>query len=90
MRILRPLRNCVLVEPIRHGTETVRGIHIPEAHRDSHPSMDAIVLARGPKASDEIKVGDRVVIDRFSGIDVKHKGRDFKLIPSPDLLAIIE
>lgn len=87
---INPTRNQILVEPIKHGTEAVRGIHIPEAHRETHGSMDCIVLAKGPKSKTDLKIGDRVIVDRYSGIDVKHRGRDYKLVPDKEILAIIE
>ena len=87
---MKPTRDQILVEPIQHSTETVRGIHIPEAHRDNQLSIDCIVLAKGPKALDEVKVGDRVLIERFKGTEVHRGQKVFKLIPSTEVLALIQ
>lgn len=90
MRIPKPTRNKILVEPIKHTDDSVRGIIIPEAHRDIHPSIDCIVVAKGPQSKAEVNVGDRVLIQRFCGLDIKSDGKDFKIVDETELLAIIE
>lgn len=90
MRKLKPTKNKILVEPIHHSDDVVRGVFIPEAHRDSHPSIDCIVIAKGPQATDDVKILDRVLIDRYQGTDVNVGGKIFKLVTEKELLAIIE
>lgn len=90
MNKLNPVRDFVLVEPLQHSTATVRGLIIPEAHREQQLSIDCIVLAKGPKATDLVKIGDRVLIERFKGTEVRQGRKVFKLIPSTEVLAIIE
>lgn len=90
MRRFKPVRNQILLEPLRHSDDAVRGIHIPEAHRDKHPSIDCIVVSMGPKVTVEVKVGSRVLMKRYEGIDVNMDGKVFKLVPETELLAIIE
>lgn len=90
MRILRPTKNRLLLEPIRSADDIVRGVFIPEAHRDKHPSIDCIVVSKGPTATDEVKIGDRVLMERFQGTDVNMGGKVFKLVTEKELLAIIE
>lgn len=87
---IRPTKDCLLVEPIKHNTETVRGLHIPQAYQDTQLSIDCIVLEKGPKAIADVKIGDRVLIERYKGTEVQFGRRTFKLIPSTELLAIIE
>ena len=87
---MKPTKSNVLVEPIQHSTETVRGIHVPEAHREQQLSIDCIVIAKGPTASDEILVGGRVLIERFKGTEVHRGKKVFKLIPSTEVLALLE
>ena len=87
---MKPTKDNVLVEPIQHSTETVRGLHIPEAHREQQLSIDCIVLAKGPTASDEILVGSRVLIERYKGTEIRQGKKVFQLIPSTQVLAIIE
>jgi co-chaperonin GroES (HSP10) len=90
MNKIKPTRSSLLGEPIRHSTETVRGLHIPEAHREQQLSIDCIVLEKGPKAIADVRCGDRVLIERFKGTEVRQGKRVFIIIPSNEVLAIIE
>lgn len=90
MKKLIPTGERILVEPIRDDTSTVRGIFIPEAHRESQPSIDCIVVAKGSRVKLDVKIGDRVIVNRFSGLDVKMADKTFKLMSPIDVLAIIE
>lgn len=90
MKKLIPTGERILVEPIRDDTSTVRGLFIPEAHRESQPSIDCLVMAKGSRVKLDVNIGDRVVVNRFCGIDVKMADKTFKLVSPNDLLAIIE
>lgn len=85
----KPTKNRVLVEPLIGQNSSIGGIFIPEAHRDTMPS-EAVVVALGNTITSEVKIGDRVVINRFGGTDVKIENKMFKLLDPTELLAIIE
>jgi co-chaperonin GroES (HSP10) len=87
---IRPTKDSLLVEPLKALNDTVRGIHIPEAHREKQPSIDCIVLAKGPKATEDVKIGDRVLIGRHCGTEITKGTTKLKLVASSELLAIIE
>ncbi len=91
---LIPMGDKVLVEPIKDIGQ--RGaLFIPEAHRDA--SNEAIVVQLGTGAATktgrtefEVKIGDRVIIDRFQGQSVQIAGKPYKIMQRQDLLAIID
>jgi chaperonin GroES len=85
----KPTGNRILIEPIQGQNETVRGMHIPSAYRDTTPS-EGVVVALGTTGPFEVKVGDRVVINRFNGTEVKVGGKIFKIMDVSELLAIVE
>ena len=37
-----------------------------------------------------VKKGDRVIINTYSGSDVKYEGEEYKIVRQSDILAIIE
>lgn len=89
-----PNGDRVLVEPIK-DIGMRGGLVIPEAHRDA--SNEAIVVQLGTGAATktgrtefEVKIGDRVIIDRFHGQPVEIAGKQYKIMERQDLLAIIE
>lgn len=83
---LKPTGNRVLIEPITPPA-MARGLHVPQDAIDK--PTEGVVIVFGPKA-EEIKVGDRVVYDRYHGEDIKIGEKMFKLFPSTELLAVIE
>ena len=85
----KPTGNRILIEPLQGQNETVRGMHIPSAYRDTTPS-EGVVVALGTKGPFAVKVGDRVVINRFTGTEVKIRDKMFKLMEESELLAIVE
>lgn len=84
-----PTGNRVLIEPVVGDNKSINGIHIPDAHRDNSPS-EGVVVALGTKGPFEVKVGDRVVINRYTGIEVKLSGKTFKMMDNSELLAVVE
>ena len=45
---------------------------------------------KGAKVPFEVKKGDRVLISKYGGTDIKLDGKEFKLLNSDDILAILE
>lgn len=84
-----PTGNRILIEPIIGDNKSLNGITIPERSRDVSPS-EGVVAALGTKGPFEVKVGDRVVINRYTGTEVKIAGKMFKMMDASELLAVIE
>lgn len=87
MKLLTPTKGRVLVEPILDSG--MRGvIHIPENSRDA--SSEAIVVNLGVNCEAEVKIGDRIVMNRFSGQEVHIAGKPYKILDKEEILATIE
>lgn len=89
MKLLTPTKGRVLVEPIKPDGESVAGIIIPEAHRDTK-SSEAVVVRLGVGCKAEVKIGDRILMNRFSGEDIIISNRPYKMLATEDILATIE
>ena len=37
-----------------------------------------------------IKKGDRVIVSKYSGVEVKYEGEDYLIVKQDDILAIVE
>lgn len=85
-----PVGQRLLVEPITGTIDKVRGLLIPEAYRDKELSIECIVANVGTKGPFEVKIGDRVLIERHRGTEVKIGNRMFKIVETTELLAVIE
>lgn len=93
---LKPLGDRVLVEPVEEKEVKKGGIIIPDTAKEK--PMEARVEAIGPgrRTDDgklqkmEVKVGDRVLIGKYSGTDVKIEGDEYVIMREDDVLGVIE
>lgn len=93
---IKPLGDHVLVEPAEEKEVKKGGIIIPDTAKEK--PMEGIVRAVGPgKREDdgritpiEVKEGDRVLMTKYGGTEIKIDGKEYKLLRSDDLLAIVE
>jgi len=93
---VKPLGDRVLVEPVEEKEVKKGGIIIPDTAKEK--PQEGIVRALGTgKTSDEgkkvpfeVKVGDRVLVSKYGGTEIKLDGKEFKLLSSDDLLAILD
>jgi len=93
---LKPLGDRVLVEPVEEKEVKKGGIIIPDSAKEKPTEATVVALGtgktddNGKKIPFEVKKGDRVHISKYNGTDVKLAGKEFKLLNSDDILAVIE
>jgi len=93
---VRPLGDRVLVEPVEEKETKKGGIIIPDSAKEK--PTEGIVRALGTGKTDdngkkvpfEVKVGDRVLISKYGGTEIKLDNKDYKLLNSDDLLAVVD
>jgi len=91
--LIEPMGNRVLVKPcVVGGGEHIKGgIVIPETSTESNP-REGIVAAVG-KGVDagvyDFEVGDKVLLPRHGGLELKVLGEAYLLFPTDDLVVRI-
>jgi chaperonin GroES len=93
---LKPLGDRVLVEPVEEKETKKGGIIIPDSAKEK--PTEAIVVAlgtgktddKGNKTAFEVKKGDRVLISKYGGTEIKLEGKEYKLLNCDDILAVLE
>lgn len=88
---LRPLADRVLLKEEKAETTTKSGILLPESAQEK--TQTAKVEAVGPGTEKEkitVKVGDRVMYDKYSGVQVKMDGEDYLIVKNADIIAVVE
>lgn len=88
---LKPLADRVLLKQEKAESKTASGIILPEAAQEK--TQTATVEAVGPGTDKEkitVKVGDRVMYDKYSGTQVKIDGEEFLIVKNSDIIAVIE
>jgi len=93
---VKPLGDRVLVEPVEEKEVKKGGIIIPDSAKEK--PTEGIVRALGTGKTDEngkklpfeVKVGDRVLVSKYGGTEIKLDGKEYKILNSDDILAVIE
>jgi len=88
---LKPLADRVLLKQEKAETTTKSGIILPEAAQEK--TQTATVEAVGPGTEKEkitVKIGDRVMYDKYSGVQVKMDGEDYLIVKNSDIIAVVE
>ena len=95
MANIKPLGQRVLVKRIEAETKTAGGLFLPDTAKEK--SQEATVVAvglgrtldDGKRSSFDVKVGDRVLISKYGGTEIKLDGEDYLILSENDILAII-
>jgi chaperonin GroES len=93
---VKPLGDRILVEPVEEKEVKKGGIVIPDTAKEK--PMESLVVALGSGKTDDngkkvpfdFKKGDRVLVTKYGGTEIKLAGRDYKILNSDDVLAVIE
>ena len=93
---VKPLHDRVLVKRVEEGGEQkVGGIIIPDSAKEK--PLQADVVAVGPGEYDDsgkrkaldVKVGDKVLIGKWSGTEVKIDGDEYLILKENEILGIV-
>ncbi|MGA0078661.1 MAG: co-chaperone GroES [Candidatus Nanopelagicales bacterium] len=93
---IKPLEDRILVEVLDAETTTASGLVIPDTAKEK--PQEGKVLAVGPGRFNEdgdarlpldINVGDTVVFSKYGGTELNYDGKDYLLLSSRDVLAVI-
>ena len=93
---VKPLGDRILVEPAEEKEVKKGGIIIPDSAKEK--PTESIVIALGTGKLDdngkrvpfEVKKGDRILVTKYSGTEIKIDGKEYKILSSDDILAILE
>lgn len=86
---IKPLGDRVLVKTEQVEEKTASGIFIPQTAQEKTQTA-AVVAIGDDKDVITVKVGDKVMYDKYAGTAVKMDGEDHLLLSMADILAIIE
>ena len=88
---LKPMADNVLLKQYEAAETTVSGIILATTNKEK-PAIYEVVAA-GPGTKDitmTVKAGDKVVVSKFDGHDVKLDGVDYKFVKLESVLALVE
>jgi chaperonin GroES len=83
----KPLKDRVFVKYTDEAEKTAGGIYIPESAKEK--PQKGIIEAVGSEVK-EIKVGDIILFDKYSGSKVNIDNNEYLIIKEEDILGIIQ
>lgn len=92
---VKPLFDRIVIEALESEEKTAGGLFIPSAAKEK-PQM-AKVIAVGPGGTVDgkeivmqVKVGDVVLYNKYSGSEFKIDGKEVTVLKQGDVLAVVE
>jgi chaperonin GroES len=93
---VRPLFDRILVQRLVEADKTAGGLFIPDNAKEK--PMEALVIAvgTGKRLEDgsiqapSVKPGDKILLAKYSGSEVKLDGKDHLILREDDVLAVLE
>ncbi|MFR8104410.1 MAG: co-chaperone GroES [Clostridia bacterium] len=93
--MLKPLADRVVIKMIESEETTKSGIILAGSAKEK-PQI-AEVIAVGPGGNVEgkqidmyVKAGDKVIVSKYAGTEVKYEGEEYMIVKQNDILAIAE
>ena len=91
---IKPLSDNILIQPLAEK-KTPSGIVIPETAKEK--PQEGKVVAVGPGRIEDgelikpqVKKGDKVIYKKWGGNELKIGGKEYLIVKSEDILAILE
>jgi chaperonin GroES len=94
--MIRPLHDRILVKRLQEAEKTAGGLYIPDTAKEKPIECKVIAVGSGKVLEDgsvrkpEVKAGDKVLISKYSGNEVKIDGEEHLILREDDLLAVVE
>jgi chaperonin GroES len=93
---IRPLYDRIVVKRIEEKQQMQGGLHIPDSAREKPQEAEVTAVGKGKRLEDgtlvalDVKVGDRVLLGKYSGNEIKIDGQELLIIREDEVLGIVE
>lgn len=94
--MLKPLGDRIIIEVAKEEEKSVGGIVLASAAQEK-PQTGKVVavgsgrlLDNGQTVTPEVKIGETVLFEKFSGTEVKNDGKEYLILHADQIAAIVE
>ena len=93
--MLKPLADRVVLKQLEAETKTKTGIILTSSAQEKPQIAEVIAVGPGGNVDGKeikmyVKAGDKVVITKYAGTEIKYEGEDYIIVKQNDILAIAE
>jgi len=93
---IRPLHDRILAKRIEEQEQIRGGIIIPDSAKEKPLEAEVMAVGNGKVTEDgktipmDVKVGDRVLIGKYSGTEVKLQETEYIILREEEVLGVIK
>jgi chaperonin GroES len=93
---IRPLHDRILAKRLAEQEKTAGGLFIPDTAKEKPLEAEVIAVGNGKVLEDgsiralDVKKGDKILIGKYSGSEVKLDGEEHIILREDDVLAVLE
>ena len=93
---IQPLYDRIVVQRTEEKQQMQGGLHIPDSAQEKPQEAVVIAVGKGKRLEDgkivplDVKVGDRILLGKYSGNEIKLDGQDFLIVREDEVLGILE
>lgn len=93
--MIRPLADRVLVKMVEAEETTKSGIILSSASKEKPQIAEILEVGPGIDTEDRkvkmyVQKGQRVILSKYSGTEIKYENEDYIIIKQDDILAIVD
>lgn len=93
--VIKPLCDRIVIRMLESEETTKSGIVLPGSAKEKPQVAEVIAVGpggyvEGNKIEMELKVGDKILISKYAGTEVKMDGNEFTILRQSDVLARVE
>ena len=92
----RPLHDRVLIRRVAQEEKTSGGIIIPDTAQEKPMEGEVVAVGDGARTEDgkiqpmAVKAGDRILVGKWSGSEIKLNGEELMIMKESDLMGVFE
>ena len=92
---IRPLHDRVLIKRIDAEEQIRGGIIIPDTAKEKPQEAEVVAVGPGKLQEDgsrqpmDVNAGDRVLVGKYSGSDIKIDDEDYVILREDEILAVV-
>ena len=89
--MIKPLEDRVLIKKLIKEKRTKSGIIITSDSEEKSQIAEVIEIGEGiEKNKTQVKKGDKVIVSKYTGTEIRYKEEDLSIVNLKDILAIID
>lgn len=93
--MIKPLADRVLIKMVEGEETTKSGIILSSGAKEKPQVAEVLEVGPGSKIDGklvemEVKKGDKVIVSKYSGTEIKYEGVDYIIVKQSDILAIVD